>query len=58
MSGSTKNPEHEAERPSPMPRGASKPAATGGPNTQGNDRGERVQDPEGQQGGIKGGSKK
>lgn len=57
MSGSIKNPDHEAERPSPMPRGASKPPAPTGPNTQGNDRGEREQDPEGQQGGTGGGSK-
>jgi hypothetical protein len=58
MSGSVKNPDHEAEHPAPMPRGNTKPPAGRGPNAQGNDRGEREQEPEGQQGGTHGGSNK
>jgi len=58
MVGSIKDPGHEAETPAPMPRDASKPRTSSGPNAQGNDRGKLAQDPEGQQGGTKGGSKK
>ena len=58
MSGSVENPEHEAERPAPIQRESTKPPAGRGPNAQGNDRGERKQDREGQQGGTHGGSKK
>lgn len=58
MSGSIKNPEQEAEQPAPMPRGNTKHRTGSGQNTQGNDRGDREQDPEGQQGATHGGSKK
>ena len=51
--GSIKNPNHEAERPAPMPIDGEKPLVPVGENTQGNDRDELDQDPEGQQSSAK-----
>jgi hypothetical protein len=50
--GSIKNPEHEAEKPAPMPEGAIRsktPPAVEGP--------EKPTDPAGQQGGTRGGGR-
>ena len=51
--GSTKNPNNEAENPAPMPTCGQKENSRPGPNSQGNDRGESEQDPEGQQGSTR-----
>jgi hypothetical protein len=50
---SIKNPGKEAENPAPMPIDGQKENSWPGTNSQGNDRGDAEQDPEGQQGSLK-----
>jgi hypothetical protein len=51
--GSTKNPNGEAATPAPMPIDGQKENSWPGQNSQGNDRGDAQQDPEGQQGSTR-----
>jgi hypothetical protein len=51
-SGSTKNPGHEAEKPSPSPDYIRNKTQERGANTQTDERGRKHQNPEGQQGAV------
>jgi hypothetical protein len=51
--GSIKDPGDEAENPAPMPIAGQKESSRGGPNSQGDGRGNAKQDTEGQQGSTK-----
>ena len=50
VTGSIKNPNHEAETPAPVANDAQKEKSLPGRNRHGNDRGDAEPDPEGQQG--------
>jgi hypothetical protein len=51
--GSIKNPGNEAQNPAPMPIDGERENSMPGANSQGNDRGDAEQEPEGQQGSLK-----